>query len=98
MSRNLEYAYYNGKLSGIPNINTLQISNRKNKRFKILSPSGKYIHFGLYPYKGKGTYIDHFNPNIRKAWKARHSKILKDGKPAYLNPESPEYYSWNILW
>jgi hypothetical protein len=98
MSRNIEYAYYNGKFSEIPNINTLQISNRKNKRFKILSPSGNYIHFGLYPYKGKGTYIDHFDTKIRKAWKARHSKILKDGKPAYLNPESPEYYSWHILW
>ena len=98
MSRNIETALINAKLHNVPNYNTLKLSTRKNKRFMILSPSGKYIHFGLYPYKGKGAFIDHLDKDIRNAWRARHSKILKDGKPAYLNPESPEFYSWNILW
>lgn len=76
----------------------LEISNRKNKRFKITRPDGNVIHFGVYPFKGKGTFIDHKNPDIRNAWMARHSKIMKNGLPAYLNPNSPEYYSWNLLW
>lgn len=76
----------------------IEISNRKGKRFKITLPSGDVIHFGVWPYSGKGTFIDHRDAEIRKAWRARHSKILKEGKPAYLNKKSPEYYSWNLLW
>jgi hypothetical protein len=63
-----------------------------------VSPSGKKINFGLYPFKGEGTYIDHNDDKIRKAWQARHKMIMKDGKPAYLDKESAEYYSYNILW
>lgn len=75
----------------------INISNAKNKRFSVIV-DGKTINFGLYPFSGKGTYLDHKDEKIREAWKARHSKILKDGKPAYLNKNSPEYYSYNILW
>jgi hypothetical protein len=97
MNRNIDKAREIAKKRGIENYDTLSISNRENKRFKILSPNNKIIHFGLYPFKN-GTFIDHNNETIKKNWKARHIKILKDGKPAYLNRESPEYYSWNILW
>lgn len=75
----------------------INISNAKNKRFAVIV-DGKTINFGLYPFAGKGTFLDHKDEKIRDAWRARHSKILKDGKPAYLNKNSPEYYSWNILW
>lgn len=85
------------KNKGIKNWDTINISNVKNKRFSIITPNNKKIHFGLYPYKN-GTYIDHKNKILRKNWRARHIKILKDNKPAYLNKESPEYYSWNLLW
>lgn len=98
MNRNLLLAKVIAKYKNIENWETLQESDVKNKRFSIISPEGKKINFGLYPYKGKGTYIDHIDDTIRKNWKARHIKILKDNKPAYLNKESPEYYSWNILW
>lgn len=96
--RKLLLAKIIAKEKGIDNWDTLEISDAKNKRFSIISPDGNKINFGLYPFKGKGTYIDHLDENIRDAWRARHSKILKDGKPAYMNPESPEFYSWNILW
>jgi hypothetical protein len=76
----------------------IKVSNRKGKRFMITLPDGKTIHFGLYPFSGEGAYIDHGDDKIKKAWKKRHSKILKDGKPAYKNKDSPEYYSWHILW
>lgn len=96
--RNLLIATIRAKYLGIENWNTLKNSNVKNKRFSIITPKGKKINFGLYPFKGYGTYIDHLNDKLRENWRARHSKILKDGKPAYLNKESPEYYSWHILW
>lgn len=73
---------------------TLKPSTRKNKRFMILV-DGRYIHFGAWPAL---TYLDHHNDNIRRAWRARHSKILKQGSPAYMDYTSPEYYSWRILW
>jgi len=77
---------------------SLTISMAAGKRFAIRSPSGKLINFGVWPFSGKGTFLDHGDEKIQTAWKARHSKIMRDGKPAYLNPESPEYYSWEILW
>ena len=76
----------------------IQVSNRKNKRFMITRPDGKLIHFGLWPFTGEGAYIDHGDDKLKKAWRARHKKILKDGKPAYKNKDSPEYFSWNLLW
>ena len=76
----------------------IKVSNRKGKRFAITRPDGKVIHFGVWPYTGDGTYIEHGDDKIKKAWCARHKKILKAGKPAYKNPDSPEYYSWHILW
>lgn len=84
--------------NNVLNWNTLEIAKAKDKRFSIISPSGKKINFGLWPYRGDGTFLDHENTKIRDAWRARHIKIMKDGKPAYKNKESPEYYSWLILW
>jgi hypothetical protein len=86
------------KKKNIKNWDTLEVSNVKNKRFSIISPKGNKINFGLWPYNGRGTFIDHNDDSIKKAWQARHSKILKNGKPAYKDMESAEYYSWNILW
>jgi hypothetical protein len=83
---------------GIKNWSTLELAKAKDKRFSIISPDGKKINFGLYPFKGKGTFIDHNDNKIKEAWKARHKKIMINGKPAYLNKESPEYYNFNILW
>ncbi len=98
MDRQLSKAKAIAKKKNIKNWETLEISKVKNKRFSIMSPSGKKINFGLWPFSGKGAFIDHQDETIKTAWKARHSKILNDGKPAYKNVESPEYYSWNLLW
>ena len=95
MDRNLSVVRDKAKKLNI-DASSIKISNNKNKRFQILV-NGKTINFGLYPFKN-GTYIDHHDDKLRAAYRARHSKILKDGKPAYLNPESPSYYSWNLLW
>ena len=76
----------------------IEVSNKTNKRFMITLDNGDVIHFGLWPYKGRGAYIDHKDEKIKSAWQARHSKIMKDDELAYLNPNSPEYYSWHLLW
>ena len=81
----------------IKNDEDLTISQAKNKRFAI-KYNNKIINFGLYPFSGEGAFIDHGNEKLRKAWRARHSKIMKDGKPAYLDKTSPDYYAWRILW
>lgn len=70
------------------------ISRAKNKRFYVVY-NGRRINFGS---KFGSTFIDHYDINKRTAWLARHSKILKQGSPAYLDITSPEYWSWNILW
>ena len=76
----------------------LQISKAKNKRF-VLIKDGKRVNFGLYPFSGAGTYLDHADDKLKSAWIARHSKIkLKDGRLAYKVKDSPEYLSYNILW
>jgi hypothetical protein len=98
MSRLLSEAKKVAKSKNIINWDTLEISKAKDKRFSIKSPTGKLINFGLWPFKGQGTFLDHKDDKIKENWRARHSKIMKDGKPSYLNKESPEYYSWSILW
>lgn len=97
MDRKLAQAKQIAKSKGL-NYESLQISLAKDKRFSIRSPSGKLINFGQWPFSGRGAFLDHGDEKLKEAWQARHSKIMKEGKPAYLNRESPEYYSWNILW
>ena len=69
-------------------------SRTKHKRFYVIYDN-KRINFGA---KEGHTFIDHHDKRIRKAWRARHSKILKKGTPAYKNKMSPEFWSWHILW
>lgn len=78
--------------------NDIQISRAANKRFAI-KWQGKTVNFGLWPFQGEGTFIDHRNDVLRKAWQARHSVIkMKDGQLAYKTPGQPEYFSWRLLW
>jgi len=97
MDRGLAKAKANAKKAGIDS-ETLRISNTKGKRFAI-TVEGKTINFGLWPFSGEGTFIDHGDTKIREAWYARHSKIkLKDGSMAINTKSSPDYYSSRILW
>jgi hypothetical protein len=87
------------KEKGIENWQTLKVSSITDKRFSIISPEGKKINFGQFPYSGQGTFIDHQNEALKNAWFSRHSKILlKDGSKAINNKESPSYYASRILW
>ncbi len=87
-------------------------STRKGKKYSVITPSGKKIHFGALKPDGKGyfhyrdttglglySHLDHNDKERRKRYRDRHSKILlKDGTPAYKNKEQPSHYSWFYLW
>ena len=76
----------------------LQISKAKAKRFVIITNDGNRINFGLWPFTGSGSYLDHKDDKLKSSWRARHSKVMRAGLPAYLDKSSPEYYNWRILW
>lgn len=82
-------------------------SNRKDKKYSVITPSGKTVHFGSTRYEhykdssGLALYshLDHNDEKRRDRYRARHAKILlKDGTPAYKNKEQAAYYSWHFLW
>lgn len=99
MDRKIEEIRKRAKELKFPKWKTIKASTRKGKRASIESPSGQTIHFGLFPYQGQGTYIDHGDDKLRKAFHARHKKIkLKDGTLAYLDPEKPSHYALYLLW
>jgi hypothetical protein len=72
----------------------LKPSPNKGKRFYVIL-DGRKIHFGS---KTGQTYIDQ-DKKKRKAWYARHSKILlKDGSKAIDNIKSPSFWSSRLTW
>lgn len=87
-------------------------STNSTKKYMVKTPSGRWIHFGALSQDGKKyqhykdttplklyTHLNHNDPERRRRYKERHSKILlKDGTPAYKDREQPAYYSWNFLW
>jgi hypothetical protein len=71
----------------------LKKSRNKGKRFVIEMPNLSHKHnFGAFPFE-KGTYIDHGDDKIKKAWIARH----KNDKN-WNNKHSGIYYSRHLLW
>ena len=83
----------------------IKVSNRANYKYSVRTPMGKLIHFGDKRYQhfkdtalGKYKHLDHGDVKRRAAYRARHKKILKGNTPAYLNPESSSFYSYNFLW
>ena len=71
------------------------LSDKPSKKLMFVR-DGKKIHFGA---KGSHTYLEGATEQKRRAYRARHSKILlKDGTLAYKKKYSPAYLSWHILW
>ena len=82
-------------------------STRKGKKYSVITPSGKKIHFGalgMKQYKdstGLGLYsnLDHGDKERRKRYLARAKSIKdKNGNLTWNNKESPNYYSVKYLW
>lgn len=71
-------------------------SNRKNKKFKVLTPNGNIIHFGQ---KGYEDFTQHKDEKRRKNYCKRSAGIKdKNGKLTKNNKESANYYSRKFLW
>lgn len=90
---------------------TFTKSNRKDKKYMVITPAGKKIHFGaivkgvpMQQFKdstGLGLYseYDHCDEKRRNAYLAR-AKAIKNKKDelTWTDPESPNFYSVNYLW
>lgn len=82
-----------------------RISKTKNKKYDV-KVNGKWIPFGDTRYehfedKALGSYsnLNHFDKKRRSSYRSRVRGIkLKDGTPAYLNKNSPAYWSYHYLW
>jgi hypothetical protein len=73
----------------------LKKSTRKGKKWMVLY-NNRWVHFGA---KGMSDFTIHKDMNRRRLYRKRHGAILdKTGRKAYLNKNSPAYWSWFILW
>ena len=81
-------------------------SNIKNKKYSVITPKGKKIHFGdkryeQYEDKVLGIYskLNHFDKERRKNYLKRSKGIVdKFGNKTFNNKEKPNYYSIKYLW
>ena len=82
-------------------------SNNKHKKYSVITPSGKKIHFGDKRYEqfrdttGLGLYtkLNH-NDKQRQANYCKRAKGIKNkkGQLTYKDKETPNYYSVKYLW
>jgi hypothetical protein len=71
-------------------------STRKNKKFKVLTPKGKIIHFGYSPME---DFTQHKDKDRRKNYCVRSAGIKdKNGRLTKNNKESANYYARKHLW
>jgi hypothetical protein len=70
-------------------------SDRKNKKFKVLTPKGKIIHFGDSRMK---DYTQHKDKQRQINYCKRSAGIRAKGKLTKNDKESANYYSRKFLW
>lgn len=70
----------------------LSISNNKDKKYMIITPEGKKVHFGNINYQDFTRHADEIR---RNSYIARASKIKGDWKN---NKYSPNNLSIHLLW
>ena len=83
------------------------VSNRQFKKYSVITPAGRTLHFGDTRYKHyKDTtglkhysHLDHGDKNRRERYLVRAKGIKnKHCELTYLDPESANYYSVKYLW
>lgn len=67
----------------------LYLSTRKDKKFMVISPEGKRIHFGQ---KGYEDWHSHKDPTRRERFRIRNAKWAN--APMY----SPAHLAYYVLW
>lgn len=65
-------------------------SSKAGKRFQIILPNGKIIHFGAEGYE---NYLEHKNEHRKNQF---HSRFASN--KGYNDPESGLFYSRMLLW
>lgn len=70
----------------------IYLSNRKDKKYMLQNPDGKWIHFGAF---GMEDFTRHKDEERRKRYLARATKIKGNWKD---NPYSPNNISIHLLW
>lgn len=74
----------------------LKKSNNKNKRYKIITPDNKNIHFGSSKHD---NYTIHKNTDRKKLYINRHKKLEKNfWTHSKNNLLRPSYWSRFLLW
>ncbi len=87
-------------------------STRKGKKYSVITPSGKKIHFGALKENNKGyqhyrdttglglySHLDHNDKERRKRYLARAKGIKdKNGNLTWKDKESANYYAVRYLW
>lgn len=64
-------------------------STRKDKKFMVISPEGKKVHFGQAGYQ---DFHNHKDPKRRANFKSRNAKWADADK------WTPAHLSYNVLW
>jgi hypothetical protein len=67
----------------------IEPSTRKSKKYMLLKPDGKWVHFGYY---GMEDYTKHKDENRRDAFRSRNRKW------AHQYKYSPAFASYWLLW
>lgn len=67
----------------------LYYSTRKNKKYMIQDPSGKWVHFGFF---GAEDFTKHKDETRRKLFRIRNAKWKNADK------WTPAWLSYHILW
>ena len=70
----------------------LYFSTRKNKKYMVLAPTGKWVHFGQLGYE---DFTKHHDLGRRDAYLRRATKIKGDWK---RDKFSPNNLAIHILW
>lgn len=82
-------------------------SNRKGKKYSVITPSGKTVHFGNSnheQYKDSTglrlySHLDHCDEARRDRYLARAKGIKnKKGELTWTDPETANFYSVKYLW
>ena len=75
---------------------SLDYSKRKNKKYVVMLPGGKNLHFGSSQYP---DFLIRKDKERKEKYLARAKKIKnKKGELTYENPESANFWSVNLLW
>lgn len=76
--------------SNVSNVYQLAPSTRSAKKWMIITPSGKTVHFGAAGYE---DYTIHHDPKRRQSYIKRH-QVRED----WTNPNTSGFWAYWLLW